>query len=1107
MVAVASLLLITPSQHAYAQETQDISGQSAWLEPSFRVGNIVINQESLAQGVISGTVDVQNRNNAAFGGIGMQLLLLDLPPESETSALQIDNAQVYDRVLLPVTTSFEANERKTLPFSYIPPAVAEGRYRVRLQVTTANGNRYGWDDQAVSLASQDKPFLLIANTALHAHGGTFDPLEGVTVQPGEALSIPIEATNSSSVAVSARPVVTIRKFELAGEVLETKQGAIAPIAAGETWTGPFDFAASSTPGTYYASLTFEDEAGSRVSSLGQYRWVVAGSSARVISARFISVDAQNASTQIEIAGPADDQTTINARATIALLDGSSVLQEKSTSFPSLNAALRTFTADFSTGKTLAQPGLRITLTDEATGNMLDTYETHIAGTGEPQQETASAIETVIQVPTGVKTILIVTILVILLIIAVVVQKRSVPPVAILALAGALLLGAASLHSPSARAVGNFASNPGEGVQLTQFQASYMISVTINRPLHDNDMVDEPVDPASIPVALDIKYSSCYNATEDRVQIAVYNLRNGGKKALTATNIEATAEDRTSLSDEEKGFDRPFLFDVTGPEGIQWNKYTFINGTSDDASVGSFDRLLWYSGSHRFCGHKCDFALNHTGSITLPESLTNTTLLWLFYLNRVDAEDAEEFSTTVPRALQSMYSWINIKPSETDLSIIKSAPDSIGPDEDIAYTITVENKGDADAKNVVVRDNVPAGLAWDASQSTPGCSQTGNTVLCSIPVLAAHETKTITLSFIQGTITTTPATSASPTPTPSPTTPPTYTFTYQQAPIIFINSLGTFGTIIADSVRSTSTNALKLCNLKGYATVSKYTTRDYSSPWNNTIATWSESKQTFTVQNAGAAGNPGQIDTLTCKDPITIPNDPENPTDPGTPSTTIINPVPLACDSVVTNTATVTSENSDPEEGNNTSTATITVSCPPPPPNPVTITLLLNGSANPVPLPVNTTATLSWSSTNADSCKASRNWIGNKATAGSEPVTLSVPGLYSYKINCVNSVTGSKAHKTLNVEAIAAPEQKFQCNDEVDNDDPEDTLADSADPGCHVGDNINNAYVPEDDDETNSSSGTDDGGNDDGGGNDGGGNNGGGNDDDGGSGPGGVVETR
>src|SRR3989344_6281518 len=94
-------------------------------------------------------------------------------------------------------------------------------------------------------------------------------------------------------------------------------------------------------------------------------------------------------------------------------------------------------------------------------------------------------------------------------------------------------------------------------------------------------------------------------------------------------------------------------------------------------------------------------------------------------------------------------------------------------------------------------------------------------------------------------------------------PATYKFTYQEQMVQFINSLGKFDYVHAHSVRANGTNASKLCNLKGYATVAGYTVRKYSSPWNNYIATWSNHSNEWKTENAGRAGNPGQFDTLTC----------------------------------------------------------------------------------------------------------------------------------------------------------------------------------------------------------------------------------------------------
>src|SRR3989344_5603922 len=123
------------------------------------------------------------------------------------------------------------------------------------------------------------------------------------------------------------------------------------------------------------------------------------------------------------------------------------------------------------------------------------------------------------------------------------------------------------------------------------------------------------------------------------------------------------------------------------------------------------------------------------------------------------------------------------------------------------------------------------------------------------------------------------------PTAHASVPATYKFAYQEQMVQFINSLGIYPFVKADSVSAKYANASKLCDLKGYATVAGYTVRDYSSPWNNRIATWDEHKQEWTTKNAGLAGTPGQFDTLTCTDPYDRPTPTPTPTPTHTPTPT------------------------------------------------------------------------------------------------------------------------------------------------------------------------------------------------------------------------------
>ncbi len=103
---------------------------------------------------------------------------------------------------------------------------------------------------------------------------------------------------------------------------------------------------------------------------------------------------------------------------------------------------------------------------------------------------------------------------------------------------------------------------------------------------------------------------------------------------------------------------------------------------------------------------------------------------------------------------------------TDLSITKT--DSADPVVDtgsFTYTITVMNNGPITATGVRVVDTLPAGVTYNATGSTAGCTQAPvSTITCQIAPLASSATATVTIAVnvvpgTQGTITNTVTVSA------------------------------------------------------------------------------------------------------------------------------------------------------------------------------------------------------------------------------------------------------------------------------------------------------------------------------------------------------------
>lgn len=96
------------------------------------------------------------------------------------------------------------------------------------------------------------------------------------------------------------------------------------------------------------------------------------------------------------------------------------------------------------------------------------------------------------------------------------------------------------------------------------------------------------------------------------------------------------------------------------------------------------------------------------------------------------------------------------------------------------------------------------------------------------------------------------------------------------------------------------------------------------------------------------------------------------------------------------------------------------------------------------------------------------------TAGTSNISFANTGTYYVRANAENLANGlvSPWSNEIAVAVSLAPQGGTQCSNGVDDPDPEDALADSADPGCHTDGNAANpgTYDPSDNDETDQGNG-------------------------------------
>jgi len=127
-------------------------------------------------------------------------------------------------------------------------------------------------------------------------------------------------------------------------------------------------------------------------------------------------------------------------------------------------------------------------------------------------------------------------------------------------------------------------------------------------------------------------------------------------------------------------------------------------------------------------------------------------------------------------------------------------------------------------------------------------------------------------------------------------------------------------------------------------------------------------------------------------------------------------------------------------GSATDSVIVNISTPYSPP---TVDIKTNNSDGPITIAYNTSASLTWTSTNANSCYASNAWSGAKATSGSQ-LTGNLTSLKTYTITCTGSGGSASDSVTVNTPTDA----KFSTRKTVRNLSRGTVFSDSiyADPG-------------------------------------------------------------
>ncbi len=155
------------------------------------------------------------------------------------------------------------------------------------------------------------------------------------------------------------------------------------------------------------------------------------------------------------------------------------------------------------------------------------------------------------------------------------------------------------------------------------------------------------------------------------------------------------------------------------------------------------------------GDACD---ETEGVVTCgPDTLTPGTIFTFVFRVRADVagEVVNSASVTVKRdsgeILQDSDSATTLVSEEgavVDLALDKSAPATAATGGAFTYTFRVDNDGTADAANVEIEDDLPAGLTYAGSDGE--CEVSGDSVTCDVGTVFADDSETVSFDVTAST---------------------------------------------------------------------------------------------------------------------------------------------------------------------------------------------------------------------------------------------------------------------------------------------------------------------------------------------------------------------
>lgn len=415
-VGLASFAILASAFPVFAQNANPFGNRdSADTSVSYKPPAVFvtkINLEPITNSAeIKGRFMVWNNDNETIGGLLYRIDLLDpLPPADQNSGTVEDTATLYDRFVSGDQFVLAPNERKEIVFTYQPPLLPTGNYRIQITATDKHGRDMGWWNADLSLTNQKHTFLKLVTGPLLSPeypDRKFPSQAGPNITPEKNISLNATAINGSSSKITIVPKLDIYEFDIARGKTETVKGKESAVLANAAKEISLPVVAASKPGVYYGLLYLTDgKTQQKISNLAEYRWVVKGEHAEIVSIRIIKAaikkDAEMM-VRVDLVGSADAFTKTKANLNVVIKDRDGIVGSIDAKGAELTDGVASTQGPIKLSRDLkASPEIIATLTDQK-GTQVD--QTIIPLTNDPAS--AATLKNSLPVKIGIVILLLI----------------------------------------------------------------------------------------------------------------------------------------------------------------------------------------------------------------------------------------------------------------------------------------------------------------------------------------------------------------------------------------------------------------------------------------------------------------------------------------------------------------------------------------------------------------------------------------------------------------------------------------------------------------------------------------------------------------------------